>query len=120
MTPTKDAGKIITEITSFLREKLPADRALGARLKFDYEGDGIVFIDGRKAPATVHNRDEAADCTVVIAAGLHLRLLHREADQGQAFRQGHMRISGDVAVAVRLGPLLFASQLHGSGVQGAR
>lgn len=115
MTPTKDAQKTVAAITTFLQENLPADRALGACLKFDYDGHGIVFIDGRKAPAIVHNRDEAADCTVVIDAGLHLRLLHREADQGQAFRQGHMRISGDVAVAVRLGPLLY-----GSGVQGAR
>ena len=120
MPPTKDAQKTVTAITGFLQENLPVDRSLGARLKFDYEGGGIVFIDGRKLPPLVHNRDEAADCTVIIDADLHLKLLHREADQGQAFRQGHMRISGDVAVAVRLGPLFFASELYGSGVQGVR
>lgn len=110
----KEAQKTVAAITSLLQEKLPADRALGARLKFVYPDTGLVFIDGRKLPHVVHNRDEAADCTVVIDPELHLKLLHREADQGQAFRRGQMRISGDVAIAVRLGALLFATSVQGA------
>jgi putative sterol carrier protein len=109
MTAQKEARQAMADITDFLIARMPRDAALGARLKFAYPGAGVVFIDGRKAPATIHNRDEAADCTVEIDPVLHLKLLHREVDQGLAFRQGRMRISGDVAIAVRLGPLLFAS-----------
>lgn len=106
MTITRDAQSALTDITAFLTANLPKDRALGARLKFVYPAAGIVFIDGRKLPHVVHNRDEAADCTVEIDPVLHLKLLHGEMDQGLAFRQGHMRIAGDVAIAVRLGPLM--------------
>tara|TARA_R110002124_G_scaffold22610_1_gene85001 strand:+ start:711 stop:1058 length:348 start_codon:yes stop_codon:yes gene_type:complete len=109
MTTTREAQSALTGITAFLTTRLPNDRALGARLKFVYPAAGIVFIDGRKLPHVVHNRDEAADCTVEIDPVLHLKLLNGEMDQGLAFRQGHMRISGDVAIAVRLSPLLRAS-----------
>jgi putative sterol carrier protein len=103
------ARQAMADITAYLSEKLPRDVALGARLKFVYPGTGVVFIDGVKTPSGIHNRDEAADCTVEIDPVLHLQLLHREVDQGLAFRQGRMKISGDVAIAVRLGPLLAAS-----------
>ena len=114
MATSREAQAALADITGFLKVRLPADRALGARLKFVYPDTGYVFIDGRKLPNAVHNRDEAADCTVEIDPVLHLKLLHGELDQGLAFRQGHMRISGDVAIAVRLGPLLLTSNNVGS------
>lgn len=113
MTNTREAQAALTSITGFLTANLPTDRALGARLKFAYPATGVVFIDGRKLPHVVHNRDEAADCTVEIDPVLHLRLLNGEMDQGLAFRQGHMRIRGDAAIAVRLGPLLRGSRNAG-------
>lgn len=109
-----DARKIVQDITAFLKEKLPADAPLGACLKFTYGDAGVVVIDGRKNPLSIHNRDEPADCSVEIEPAIHLRLLHREMDQAVAFRQGHMRISGDVAIAVRLGPLLASMPASGA------
>lgn len=106
MSTQRDALKIVTEITTYLKQTLPADATIGARLKFVYPGAGVVMIDGRAIPNVVSNRDEAADCTVEIDPDVHFKLLHGEMDQGHAFRQGKMRISGDVAIAVRLGPAL--------------
>jgi putative sterol carrier protein len=114
MSASRDARKTVQEITAFLKERLPVDAPLGACLKFTYGDAGVVVIDGRKTPLTIHNRDEAADCSVEIEPEIHLRLLHRELDQAVAFRQGHMRISGDVAIAVRLGPLLFSVPVSGA------
>jgi hypothetical protein len=110
MSSQREAQKAVSDITNFLKAELPADAPLRARLKFVYPDVGVVFIDGRKTPITVHNRDDVADCSVEIDPLLHLKMLHREYDQGLAFRQGKMRISGDVAVAVRLGPLLLTSK----------
>lgn len=111
MSMQRDALKIVTEITTYLKQSLPADGTIGARLKFVYPGVGVVMIDGRKIPNVVSNRDEVADCTVEIDPNVHFKLLHGEMDQGLAFRQGKMRISGDVAIAVRLGPVLRASSV---------
>ena len=103
-----DPVLIVADITNLLQSLLTPDLSLGAKLKFDYGAAGIVFIDGTKAPNQVHNRDEAADCTVTIAPVVHQKMLLRELDQRTAFTQGKMKISGDIAVAVRLGPLVFS------------
>jgi hypothetical protein len=113
MTTIAEAQKAAAEITEFLRNAMPADASLGARLKFVYPGAGVVMVDGTKVPNEIHNRDEVADCTVQIDPVLHLQMLHLELDQGIAFRQGKMRISGDVAVAVRLGPLVLKTTNQG-------
>lgn len=107
MAAKSNLSKTVIEITDLLRRGMTADVSLGAKLKFVYPDAGVVMVDGSKMPNEVHNRDEAADCTVQIDPELHLRMLRLEADQGLAFRQGKMRISGDVAVAVRLGPLVL-------------
>ncbi|MFZ3034682.1 MAG: SCP2 sterol-binding domain-containing protein [Parvibaculum sp.] len=114
MATPSEALKLVSEITEFLKQSLPADAMLGARLKFVYPDVGVVMIDGSKAPNVVSNRDEEADCIVEIDPAVHLKMLHLEMDQGLAFRRGLMRISGDVAVAVRLGPLLARSKPSGA------
>lgn len=113
MTTTVEAQKAAAEITDFLRNAMSAGASLGARLKFIYPGAGVVMVDGTKTPNEVHNRDEPADCTVQIDPVLHLQMLRMEADQTLAFRQGKMRISGDVSVAVRLGPLVLKTTNQG-------
>ncbi|HEY4344125.1 MAG TPA: SCP2 sterol-binding domain-containing protein [Parvibaculum sp.] len=107
MTKPAEAAKAVAEITDLLRAAMARDVSLGAKLKFVYPGAGVVMVDGSKRPNEVHNRDEQADCTVQIEPVLHLQMLRLEADQTLAFRQGKMRISGDVAVAIRLGPLVL-------------
>jgi hypothetical protein len=103
----QEAAKAVAEIAALLSAALTGEVSLGAKLKFVYPDAGLVMIDGTKTPNEVHRRDEAADCTVQIDPVLHLKMLRMEADQGLAFRQGKMRISGDVSVAVRLGPLVL-------------
>lgn len=107
-----DAGAVstteaITEITEYFKRVIGPEDDLGARLKFDYEGEGVVYIDGSRVPNKVHNRDEPADCTVRLAPDTHLKILHMELDQTAAFTQGKLKISGDVGVAVRLRPLVL-------------
>ena len=114
MATHSEVQKLVFEITEFLKSSLAPDVTIGARLKFIYPGVGVVMVDGSKVPNVISNRDEDADCVVEIDPMVHLKLLHLEMDQGLAFRQGLMRISGDVAVAVRLGPLLARSKSSGA------
>ncbi|MEN6542731.1 SCP2 sterol-binding domain-containing protein [Parvibaculum sp.] len=100
-----DAQAAVAEITALLRHVLEGEN-LGAKLKFDYGAAGCVVVDGRKVPNDVHNRNEEADCTVQIDPLLHLRILHSEVDLTTAFRQGKMRVMGDVGVAVGLTPIV--------------
>jgi len=114
MVINSEALKLLSEITAFLKQSLGPDKSVGARLKFVYPNVGVVMIDGRKIPNLVSNKDEEADCVVEIDPVVHLKLLRREMDQGLAFRRGLLRISGDVAIAVQLGPLLSKSKNRGA------
>lgn len=96
-----DTATAVADITGLLRHVMEGEN-LGAKLKFDYGPDGCVVIDGRKTPNEVHNRNEEADCTVLIDPLLHWHILHLEVDLTTAFRQGKMRLMGDVGVAANL------------------
>jgi ubiquinone biosynthesis protein UbiJ len=66
----------------------------------------VLVIDGRKTPNEVHRRDVPADCTVHVDALLNLSIFQRHIDQNVAFRQGKIRIVGDVGVVARLRPIM--------------
>lgn len=95
------------EIEALLRAALTPDVSLGAKLKFVHEGAGVVFIDGTKKPNEVHRRDEPADCTVHIDPVLNLAIFQQRADRNEAFRQGRIRIVGDVHVVGLLRPIML-------------
>ncbi|MDX5367247.1 MAG: SCP2 sterol-binding domain-containing protein [Alphaproteobacteria bacterium] len=95
------------EIAAILKSALTGDVSLGAVLKFVHPGAGVVVIDGRKKPNEVHRRDVPADCTVHVDPLLNLSILQRHTDQNTAFRQGKIRIVGDVSVVARLRPIML-------------
>jgi putative sterol carrier protein len=95
------------EIVAILKQVFTPDLSLGAVLKFAHPGAGVVVIDGRKVPNEVHRRDIPADCTVHIDPMTNLAILQRHVDQNTAFRQGKIRIVGDVSVVTRLRPLML-------------
>lgn len=95
------------EIVAILKSALTPDVSLGAVLKFVHPGAGIVVIDGRKKPNEVHRRDVPADCTVHVDPLLNLAIFQRHIDQNTAFRQGKIRIVGDVSVVARLRPIML-------------
>jgi putative sterol carrier protein len=115
-TQTNTLKQAEDEIVAILKSVLTPDVSLGAVLKFVHPGAGIVVVDGRKKPNEVHRRDVPADCTVHIDPQLNLAILQRQVDQNTAFRQGKIRIVGDVSVVTRLRPIM----LRRANAEGAR
>lgn len=95
------------EIEAILKAALTGDVSLGAVLKFVHPGAGVVVIDGTKTPNEVHRRDMPADCAVHVDPLLNLAIFQRHIDQNTAFRQGRIRIVGDVSVVTRLRPIML-------------
>lgn len=100
------SADLIKEITEGLRKAIGDHSGLGARLKFDYEGQGQTLVDGKATPNTVTNDDGPADCTITISAENLMKMFRRELDPTAAFMQGKMKVTGDMGVAMRLGPIL--------------
>jgi ubiquinone biosynthesis protein UbiJ len=100
------AARAVDEIEALLRAALTGDVSLGATLKFVHPGADVLVIDGSKTPNAVHRRDVPADCTVHIDPVLNLSIFQRHTDQNVAFRQGRIRIVGDLSVITRLRPIM--------------
>ena len=98
--------ELIAEITAGLAKVIGTDSGFGSILKFDFEGAGVARLDGKNVPNSVSNEDGPADCTIVISAENLMKMFKRELDPTMAFMQGKMKVSGDMSVAMKLGPIL--------------
>ena len=88
--------------TETLRTKVGAQSGLNALLKFDCGADGVVVIDARATPNTVDNLDRDADCTVALPLATLADLLTGELDPTTGFMMGKFKVTGDMAVALKL------------------
>lgn len=88
--------------TEQLRQKVGDSSGLGATLKFDCGADGVVVIDGKSVPNTVHNDNVETDCTVAISLENLVALLTGELEPATGFMMGKFKVSGDMSVAMKL------------------
>ena len=92
----------LEEMTDRMRQAVGADSGLGSSVKFDFKGDGFIFIDG----GTVNNEDAPADCTIIVSKDDFEQMGRGQLDPTMAFMQGKLKINGDMGVAMKLQPLL--------------
>ena len=59
-----DVASILAQFEAGIAGK---DSGLGATVKFNFEGAGCVFLDGKANPNTVSSEDLDADCTLTMS-----------------------------------------------------
>jgi putative sterol carrier protein len=96
----------IQQITEGLTKAIGVNSGLNSTLKFDFEGKGIVFVDGKSDPNHVSNENKPADCTITVSLDTFKKMVAREIDGTAAFMQGKLKVAGDMSVAMKLGPIL--------------
>ena len=96
----------LEQITDGMRERVGEDCGLGAKLKFDFGDDGIVFLDASQVPNVVSNEDADADCTLKISMDDFVAMTQGELDGTTAFMMGKLKIDGDISIAMRLQSVL--------------
>jgi len=96
----------LEQITDGMRERVGEDCGLGAKLKFDFGDDGIVFLDASQVPNVVSNEDADADCTLKISMDDFVAMTQGELDGTTAFMMGKLKIDGDMSIAMRLQSVL--------------
>jgi putative sterol carrier protein len=70
------------------------------KVKFDFGGDGKLFIDG--AAGKVTNEDGAADATINVSFPDFVALSQGSLDPMSAFMTGKLKVAGDMGVAMKL------------------
>ena len=98
-----DVASILAEFQAGIEGK---DTGLGATIKFDFEGAGCIFLDGKSNPNTVSGEDQDADCTLTMSVETFEKMSSGELDGTSAFMQGQLKVDGDMGMAMRLASVL--------------
>lgn len=96
----------LTKITEEMRRRVGTNSGLGATLKFNFNGTGVVYIDGKASPNVVSNDDKPADCTIKVALADFKDMADGKLDATTAFMMGKLKVEGNMAVAMKLQPIL--------------
>ena len=79
-----DVASLLAEFQKGIEGK---DTGLGATVKFDFEGAGCIFLDGKSNPNTVSDEDKDADCTLSMSLDTFEQMRSGEVDGTSAFMQ---------------------------------
>ncbi len=89
-----------------IEKRMSMAMGLHARVKFDFNGDGIVFVDATSTPPMVSEEDGEADCTLICSLDTFQAILDGRQDPNIAFMMGKLKIKGSMGLALKLNSIL--------------
>lgn len=92
----------LDELTTRMRQAVGDGSSLDKTVKFDFGDEGLIHMDG----GAVTNEDKPADCTLTLSKSDFEAMGRGELDPTMAFMSGKLKIAGDMAVAMKLQPIL--------------
>lgn len=100
----RDINLIILELKNRLKDSKP----LNAVVKYYLDGTTSVILDGTGGSNEVCDGDKKADVTLTMSSDTLAMMLNGEISGFNAFLKGKVKLSGNPAVAKRLGDILDA------------
>ena len=92
--------------TDQIRAQLPQLAALGYKVKFALDGEGVILVDATQTPATLSNDDGEADCTIRLSEDRLAELIDGRLSPTLAYTLGQIKVEGSLGVAMKLASLL--------------
>jgi len=80
--------------------------ALGYKVKFDVEDEGVILVDGTVNPVVVTNDDDEADCVIALNESNLEKLIAGDLSPTLAYTLGQIKVDGSLGVAMKLASLL--------------
>lgn len=87
--------KMITRLATF-----------GHTVKFDFDEDGILFIDATQNPPVASQSDEDAEVTLTTTLETFEKIVKGAQDPNIAFMMGKLKVKGSMGLALKLNSLL--------------
>lgn len=90
-----------------LSEKLASRLGtFGHTVKFDFEEDGILFVDATQNPPVISESDEDAEVTLTTSLETFEKIVDGKQDPNIAFMMGKLKVKGSMGLALKLNGLL--------------
>ena len=70
--------------------------------KFDFDSDGIMFVDATQSPPVITFEDKEAEVTLTTSLETFEKIVRGDQDPNIAFMMGKLKVTGDMSVAMRL------------------
>ncbi len=96
----------LDNLTEQVKSQAAQLAALGYKVKFDVDDEGMILVDGTVNPVTVDNEDAEADCTIALSAERLEQLISGDLSPTLAYTLGQIKVDGSLGVAMKLASLL--------------
>lgn len=96
----------VYDLTTALQQRGESMATIDATLKLDFRGEGIIHLDSKGDKNIITNDDKPADCTISLKLATFEKLRKGDLNPMMAVMTGKIKISGDMALAMKLQDLI--------------
>ena len=96
----------LEEVTEKIRQKFQYADRISARILFDFDEEGKIFVDATQSPPVMTNEESDADVTLVSSLDTFEKILDGTQDPNIAFMLGKLKIRGSMGLAMKLNSVL--------------
>ena len=93
-------------ITETIKSKMALAAGLDAKVKFDFDDDGVIFVDATQNPPEVSHENKDADCTLKCSIDTFQAFMDGTQDPTVAFMMGKLKVDGSMGLAMKLNSII--------------
>lgn len=96
----------LESVTEAIKSKMSMAAGLDAKVKFDFDEDGVIFVDATQSPPEVSHEDAEADCTLKCSLDTFKGFMDGTQDPTMAFMMGKLKVDGSMGLAMKLNSII--------------
>jgi putative sterol carrier protein len=96
----------LESVTEAIKAKMALAAGLDAKVKFDFDDEGVIFVDATQNPPKVSHEDKDADCTLKCSLATFQGFMDGTQDPTMAFMMGKLKVDGSMGLAMKLNSII--------------